>query len=281
MAGRDWRRRLRPLKRALVMLRAPHSIPLWPDAVGTRGDEEPSLTPYLLHSRQRTAATIVCPGGGYTMRVAHEGAPVARWLNRLGIAAFVLNYRVAPHRYPAPFEDAQRAVRLVRARADLWRIDPQRVGMLGFSAGGHLAAMTGTTIAAGDPEASDPVERCSRRPDLLILGYPLISLQLQQHDPGVWVLLGSRPDSALCRQLSAEAQVTAVTPPSFLWHAADDGLPVEHSLLFASALGAHRVPVELHVFASGGHGQGLARRHPQLRPWTALCARWLTQRGFR
>lgn len=153
--------------------------------------------------------------------------------------------------------------------------------MLGFSAGGHLAAVTGTANDGSDPMATDPVERRSCWPEALVLGYPLISLLLQQRDPVLRALLPDQPGSELWRELSAETRVTADTPPPFLWHAADDQLSVEHSLLFAEALRQHGVPFALHVFATGGHDRGLAHGHMQLRAWTALCARWLEHRGFR
>jgi len=263
------------------------TLPLWPHAApGATGDgpkDVPHLVPYLISpsDEKPRAAVIVIPGGGYTWHGVHEGEPVARWLNTLGVSSFVLYYRVAPYRHPYPLLDAQRAVRLVRHRAAEWGIDPGRVGVLGFSAGGHLASTLGTHFDAGDPAAEDPVERHSCRPDLLILCYPVITLLEKTHTGSLHNLLGENPDPELRRSLSNELQVTAQTPPTFLWHTADDpSVPVENSLLFASSLARHGVPFALHVYPSGRHGLGLAQDHPEVRSWVTACAEWLSHRGF-
>jgi acetyl esterase/lipase len=224
---------------------------------------------------------VVCPGGGYRTRAAHEGAPVARWLNGLGVAAFVLDYRVAPHRHPAPLRDAQRAIRLVRHGLPGGGGPFERVGILGFSAGGHLAATSGTQYDRGAPGADDPVERASCRPDALVLCYPVISFGEHRHHGSMVNLLGDGAPEELRRTLSAETRVTADTPPAFLWHTADDaGVPVENSLLFASALRRHGVPFALHVYPRGRHGLGLAEDDPVAGSWTGLCAHWLATEGF-
>jgi len=251
--------------------------------MGDGPKDVPHLVPYLLppEGKRPRAAVIVLPGGGYARHAAHEGEPVARWLNTLGISSFVLVYRVAPYRHPYPLLDAQRAVRLVRRRAAEWGIDPGRVGVLGFSAGGHLASTLGTHFDSGDAGAEDPVEREPCRPDLLILGYPVITLLEKTHAGSLHNLLGESPDPELRRALSNELQVTAETPPTFLWHTADDkGVPVENSLLFASALAQHGVPFALHVYPSGKHGLGLAQDHPEVHSWVRACAEWLSHRGF-
>lgn len=261
-------------------------VPLWEgDVPGLqRGDAPPYLEPYALlePTGAPKGAIVVCPGGGYARRAEHEGRPVAQWLNSLGLHAFVLHYRVAPYRHPYPLLDAQRAVRLVRARAAEWAIDPDRIGVLGFSAGGHLAATLATHWDRGDGAASDPVERQSCRPDLAILCYPVISFAAPyRHLGSVKNLLGEAPSEALLHELSNETQVNSETPPAFLWHTADDGgVSVEHSLAFAQALSRHRVPFALHVFPHGRHGLGLAPDDPEVGRWTQLCAAWLRQRGF-
>ncbi|MGI6610182.1 MAG: alpha/beta hydrolase [Limnochordia bacterium] len=259
-------------------------VPLWneqvPGALGSGEEDQPSLTPYLLGGEQARAAVVVCPGGGYAHRAAHEGEPVARWLNAIGLCAVVLRYRVAPYRHPYPLMDAQRALRLVRYKAKEWGIDPQRVGILGFSAGGHLAATAGTHFDAGSLSASDPVMRHSCRPDFLILCYPVITFGDQYaHLGSMRNLLGPEPSEEMRRHLSNEQQVTEATPSTFLWHTANDaGVPVENSLMFAAALSRHGVPWEMHIFPDGRHGLGLAAEHPQVRAWPELCATWLASR---
>ncbi|MDB5084781.1 MAG: esterase/lipase-like protein [Bacilli bacterium] len=258
---------------------------LWPEgaphALGNDTEDCPSITPYILETAEPTACVIVCPGGGYTHRAAHEGEPIARWLNRNGMSAVVLNYRVAPYKHPSPLLDAQRAIRFVRAHADEWRIDLHRVGILGFSAGGHLAATVGTHYDSGREQAADPIERHSCRPDLLVLCYAVISLLDSPHTGSRKNLTGDEAEDQLLHLLSNERHVTDDTPPTFLWHTADDAsVPVENCFLFARALNTHKVPFELHVFESGRHGLGLALDNPNVKPWTDLCALWLKKQGF-
>jgi acetyl esterase/lipase len=257
---------------------------LWPDgapgAMGDGSEDKPRLTPFLLDGDGPFAAVVVCPGGGYGGRAPHESAPIAQWLNTLGVAAFVLDYRVAPYRYPVPQHDAKRALRTVRANAAAWKIDPARVGILGFSAGGHLATSTATIFDAGDP-AGDAIERQSSRPDALIACYPVISSGPCGHRGSFNNLLGDPPPADLLAYMSLEDRVTAETPPTFLWSTSDDGaVPVENSLRFAMALRANNVPYALHVFPSGPHGLGLAEGHPA-SAWTRCCAEWLAEIGFR
>jgi acetyl esterase/lipase len=265
----------------VVTSEATASLPLWPDQRPSPDDVAPRLTPFLLDGLEMTGAVIVCPGGGYARRAPHEGEPVARWLNTLGIAAFVLDYRVAPHRHPTPLGDAQRAIRLVRSRAVDWRIRHDRIAILGFSAGGHLASSAGTHFDAGTPQAADLVERQSCRPDALVLCYPVITFGEHRHEGSMTNLLGPDPDAELRSFMSSELQVTADTPPTFIWHTGDDAaVPVENALLFASALRRHGVPFALHVFPHGRHGLGLASDDPVVGAWTGLCGRWLVGAGF-
>jgi acetyl esterase/lipase len=258
---------------------------LWPEgaplAAGEADEDRPAITPYLVEGKGN-AAVVVVPGGGYGMRAEHEGEPIARWLNTLGISAFVLRYRVAPYRYPAALLDAQRAIRTVRHDADAYGIDPRRVGLLGFSAGGHLTATAGTQYDRGRPDAADPIDRQSCRPDALVLCYAVITLkEPYAHLGSRDNLLGPDFDPALRDSLCNDERVTDDTPQTFLWHTSDETpVPVQNSLLFASALHKHNVPFDLHVYAKGQHGLGLALDHPYARGWTGACADWLRNIGF-
>ena len=241
----------------------------------------PNITPYLVKTAKPCGAVIVCPGGGYWGKAEHESAPIAHWLNNAGISAFVLDYRVAPYKHPYPMLDAQRAIRMVRYHASKWNILPDKIGMLGFSAGGHLTSTAGTHFDFGSPQASDPVEQTSCRPDAMVLCYPVISFHKYRHIGSMVALLGERSPKDLRMLLSNETQVTPQTPPTFIWHTAnDDGVPVGNSLLFAGALSKHHVPFELHVFPAGAHGLGLAIHDPVVSQWTGLCATWLKGMGF-
>jgi acetyl esterase/lipase len=262
---------------------------LWPDgapgALGSDAVDKPKITVYLAPEASATgAAIVVCPGGGYGVVAAdHEGKQVAEWLNSLGVSAFVLQYRLGPrYHHPAPLQDAQRAIRTVRARAKEWRVDPARVGILGFSAGGHLASTAATHFDDGQPAAADPVEQAASRPDFAVLGYPVISLyDPPAHSGSRRNLLGETPDPALVELLSNERLVTPRTPPTFLFHTADDqGVPVANAVLFFQALRAAGVPAEMHVFAHGRHGVGLAPDDPALSQWPKLCALWMKGLGL-
>ncbi|MCP2048380.1 UNVERIFIED_ORG: acetyl esterase/lipase [Paenarthrobacter nicotinovorans] len=217
-------------------------------------------------------AVLVLPGGGYARQADHEAEPVAEWLASLGIHAFVLRYPVAPHRHPAPLAAAKRAMMWIRGGAHGLDVDPARVGVLGFSAGGHLAATLSVQAATGDPAVDVP----GAVPDLSILCYPVISFVDSAHQGSVDNLAGVGADVEALRGLSAELHVDAATPPAFLWHTADDDVvPFTHSLAYAAALGKAGVPAELHVFPEGVHGLGLAAATPGARQWTGLCAEWL------
>jgi acetyl esterase/lipase len=228
------------------------------------------------------AAIIVCPGGGYTHLADHEGGPVAEWLNSLGVTAFVLKYRLGPrYHHPAPMQDAARAIRIVRARAVEWRLDPQRIGILGFSAGGHVASTAGTHFDSGKPDASDATERVSSRPNLMILIYPVITMREKTHAGSKANLLGAAPAPELIALLSNDEQVTKETPPAFLVHTmTDSAVPVENSLLFITALRKAGVPFEFHLYERGPHGFGLGQKDPILATWPDRCADWLRLHGF-
>ena len=264
---------------------------LWSGAApGSLGEGEghaPTLTVFAAPAKKATgAAMVICPGGGYGGLAEHEGAGYARWLNEAGITAFVLKYRLgsAGYRHPVMLEDAARAMRLVRSKAAEWGIDTNRVGIIGSSAGGHLASTLLTHFDAGQPDASDPVERQSSRPDLGVLCYPVITMGELTHKGSRKNLLGTNPPSVLVQLLSNELQVTSNTPPCFVWHTVEDkAVPVENSLQFANALQSHDVKYELHLYEKGGHGMGLGTRewNPEKRhPWVAECERWLREQGF-
>ncbi len=262
---------------------------LWPmgapGAVGTEDRDKPSLTIYLPPSdKANGTAVVVCPGGGYGMlATGHEGKDPADWLNRHGIAAFVLRYRLGPrYHHPAPIQDAQRALRLVRSRAKEWNLDPKRIGIWGFSAGGHLASTLATHFDDGKPDADDPIERVSCRPDFAILCYPVITLRPPvTHDGSRHNLLGANPDESLVASLCNDEQVTEKTPPTFLFHTDEDkAVPPENSILFYQALRKKKVPAELHIYEKGPHGIGLGFGRGAVSAWPEQLAGWLKTRGL-
>jgi len=284
---------------AIVLLLSParqavgeieEAVPLWPNgAPGALGKEDkdiPTMTPYLPEAASATgAALVVCPGGGYGGLAQHEGNDYALWLNQHGITAFVLKYRLGSngYRHPAMLNDAARALRLVRSRAGEWKIDPNRVGIMGSSAGGHLASTLLTHFDAGKPDADDPVERQSSRPDLGILCYPVITLGEYTHQGSKNNLLGKNPSPELVKLLSNELHVTKETPPCFIWHTYEDtAVPVENSLDFARAFRRAGAPFDLHIYQKGPHGIGLADTPPffYVHPWANDCLFWLKQQGF-
>ena len=262
---------------------------LWPaGAPGALGEEDvdkPTLTVFLPVALNATkTGVVVAPGGSYMhLAVEKEGYAEARWLNERGVAAFVLQYRLGPkYHHPVELEDAQRAIRMVRAHAAEWGVATDDVGMWGFSAGGHLTATAGTHFDAGKADASDVVERQGSRPDFLVLGYPVITFKEPDlHRLSLKNLLGDAPDPKLVDELSAETQVTKETPPTFLFATTDDKTaPVMNSVLFYSALVRAGVPVEMHLFQHGAHGAGLGVGNPQLSVWPELVAKWMRERGY-
>jgi acetyl esterase/lipase len=268
---------------------APKVELLWPQgapgAVGAEERDKPWLTIYLPPAdKTNGAAVVVCPGGGYgALATGHEGKEPAEWLNRHGIAAFVLRYRLGPrYRHPAPMQDAQRAMRLVRSRAKEWNLDPKRIGIWGFSAGGHLASTIATHFDDGKSDAEDPIERAGCRPDFAILCYPVITLKPPfTHGGSRRNLLGDKADEALVASLCNDEQVTEKTPPTFLFHTNEDtAVPPENSILFYQALRKKKVPVELHIYEKGPHGVGLASGLGAVSAWPEQLAGWLKTRGL-
>jgi acetyl esterase/lipase len=265
-------------------------IPLWPGgapgALGDKDQDKPTLTAFLPDAEKATgAAIVICPGGGYGGLAPHEGAGYAEWLADNGIAGIVLKYRLGSvgYRHPAMLNDAARAVRLTRATAPEWKIDPKRVGIMGSSAGGHLASTLLTHFDAGKPDDVDPIERQSSRPDIGILCYAVITMGPNTHGGSKKNLLGENPAPELIELLSNEKHVTKDTPPTFLWHTWEDkGVKVENSLDFAAALQRAGVPFDLHVYQKGGHGMGLGggRAGGVIHPWAADCLYWLKVQGF-
>ena len=265
-------------------------VPLWPEgAPGALGKEEkdvPSITPYSPEPDKATgSALVVCPGGGYGGLAPHEGRDYALWLNGHGVAAFVLKYRLGSsgYRHPAMLSDAARALRLVRAKAADWKIDPHRVGIMGSSAGGHLASTLLTHFDAGRPDAEDPIERQSSRPDIGILCYPVITMSEHTHQGSKNNLLGKEPSPELVKLLSNELQVTRETAPCFLFHTYEDtAVPVENSFAFAAALRKAGVPFDLHIYQKGRHGIGLGDKPPfaRVHPWANDLLFWLKEQGF-
>ncbi len=263
-------------------------LPLWPGgapgALGTADSDIPAITVYLPRTvNANTPAMIVCPGGGYVnLAMNHEGRQVANYLNSLGMAAFVLRSRLGP-RYHHPIElgDAQRAIRTVRSHAAEWRIDPNRIGIMGFSAGGHLAMSASTHFDKGNAAAADVVDRANSRPDFTVLGYPVISLtEPWTHKGSKDNLLGQNADPELAKSLSGELSVTKDTPTTFIFQTnADTTVPAENSVYYYLALRKAGIPAEMHIFEKGPHGVGLANDDPALSEWSKLLANWLRVHG--
>lgn len=265
---------------------APTVVPLWagpaPGALGTTDADQPKYTIYQPASPVHTAV-LVLPGGGYqNLSMDHEGLQVAKWLNGYGITAFVLQYRLGPkYHHPIEMNDALRAMRMIRAHAMEYKIDGNRIGIWGFSAGGHLAATVSTHSDPGNVTATDPVDRFPSRPDFAILAYPVISFVDHPHQGSLHNLLGDDPDPKLVDELSNEKHVTQQTPPTFLFHTSDDPVvPVENSVLYYLALRRANVPVEMHIYEHGPHGVGLAFYDPILSTWPQRLADWLRSHGL-
>lgn len=272
------------------------NIVLWPDgapgAFGKGSKDIPTLTPYLPKLEKATAAAmLVCPGGGYVFLHPRSGEEFAAWFAEQGVTAFVLNYRLGGkkgYRHPAQFDDATRAIRLLRARAGEWKIDPKRIGIIGASAGGHLASMILTHFDSGKPDATDLIERQSSRPDLGILCFAVITLVSDSSEGKVGSgknILGDQATPELREFLSGELQVTPQTPPCFIWHTWEDTVvEMENSLMFAESLRKAGVPFDLHIYEKGPHGLGIREKASDpgsaLHPWTSDCLFWLKERGF-
>ena len=264
-------------------------IPLWPDKVPskTRKDDKdwPTLTLYLLKGATGPRpAVVICPGGGYGhLAMDHEGHQIAQWLNAMGVHGIILEYRHAPlYNHPVPMMDAEHAMRTARARADEWNIDPNRIGIIGFSAGGHLASTIATHFDEGSATSTDPIKRVSSRPDFAILVYPVITFQNDYtHRGSRKNLIGDNPDPSLIELYSNERQIQPFTPPTFLVHSSDDKVvPVENSLRYFQELSRQGISAEMHIYQYGGHGYGMAPNDPILHSWTKRCEDWMRHRGL-
>jgi acetyl esterase/lipase len=265
------------------------AIPLWPNgapgALGTSSNDIPTITPFVPATNATGAAMVICPGGGYQTLSPREGHDYAVWLNQHGLTCFVLKSRLGSHgyHYPAEFQDVERAMRWVRAHAADYSIDPHRVGIIGSSAGGHLASMALTHFDSGDVTSADPIERESSRPDLGILCYAVITMGPYTHAGSKANLLGPNPSPQVVDQLSSELQVRNDTPPCFIWCTYEDKtVQMENSLMFAEALRKHGVPFDLHIYQHGRHGMALADKPPfaHPHPWANDCLYWLKQHEY-
>jgi acetyl esterase/lipase len=268
----------------------PAPILLWEKgAPGAKGEEEkdkPKLFAYPAPEASAVGtALVICPGGGYGhLSMDKEGSDVAKWLNSLGVTAFVLDYRHAGkgYQHPAPLDDVKRAVRYVRTNAEKWKLDASKIGVMGFSAGGHLASTAGTQFEEANKNADDKIDRASSRPDFLVLCYPVISMTSEYtHKGSRKNLIGDDPSPELAKKMSSELQVTSNTPPTFIFQTdKDTGVPAENAVSFYLALRKAKVPAEIHVYQNGPHGVGLAPGDPVLATWKERLADWLKVRGL-
>lgn len=263
----------------------PVKVELWPGGVpGALGKEKKDIPDMKVYSpmsgNANGIAVLVCPGGGYGhLAMGHEGKEIAEWLNSFGTTAVVLNYRHKGkgYRYPAPLDDAQRAMRIIRSKADLWGIDSSKIGVLGFSAGGHLASTVTTLYGKGYGKAGDDIDKFSSRPDFSVLCYPVISMTEKfMHRGSMRNLLGDKPDEKLQKLMSTDKQITAKTPPTFLMHSKEDrAVPIENSMAFYNGLIKAKVPAKLHIYEKGGHGFGLAKDNTSGKSWPDECRKWM------
>ncbi len=247
------------------------------------GQDIPSLKPYLLNNGKKNGCVIVCPGGGYFMKAPHEGDPVSEKINSFGVSAFTLDYRCTPYKYPAITEDILRAIRFVRFHADEFNIDPNKIAVLGFSAGGHLAVSSLCKYDNGR-EDGDEIDKVSSRPDACVLCYGVLSMCLPKtHYDTMNNLVGGLDNiKELIVSLSGELNVTEETPPCFIWHTQEDaGVPVQNSLDMYNALVQKKIPSELHIFPYGYHGLGLSDNIPHVAQWVDLLGNWLDMMGFK
>lgn len=279
----------------LTML-AQEKIYLYPSSqkVTIDGFDKDKEPPYLDYYRVNPStaasgsAVLICPGGGYShLADQHEGADVARFFNENGFDAFVLHYRLnnfeqQGHRFPDQYLDVTTALRIVKSRAKEWNLDPEKIGILGFSAGGHLASLGATMQLSANKKSKDPLEQQSSRPAFAVLIYPVIDLAGKPaHRGSREMLLGKNPANELVDSLSTHNRVDQHTPPTFLVYSTDDNaVPPENGLLFYSALRQHNIPASLHIYDHGGHGYGMAPKDPVLNTWPSLCVDWLKRLGF-
>lgn len=259
-------------------------VNLWekevPNFDETIGQNVPNITPYIIVGKSNLPAIIVCPGGGYSRKAEHEGGPVAKWLNSIGINAFVLDYRVAPYTHPCAMYDVKRAIRYVRYNAKQYNVNPHKIGVLGFSAGGHLAATASTYFDYG-VNNSDEIDKVSSRPDISVLCYPVISFEKFLHIGSRINLLGDNSSAQLAKEMSIENCVKKDTPPTFIWHTAEDkSVPVQNAMLYANALSLNNIEFELHIFPKGRHGLGIKDEVPYVRKWMELFQQWATEQKF-
>lgn len=269
---------------------AQQEVLLWPEgapgALGNEPKDKPSLFIYKAPNDAATgAAVLVCPGGGYShLAMDHEGHDIARWFNSMGITAFVLKYRLGgdDYRHPIMLNDAKRAIRMIRNNAKEYGVDPNKIGVMGFSAGGHLASTLGTHYDSGIKNANNDIDKTNSRPNFMILIYPVISLNSKfTHRGSRQFLLGPNPDASLVDSLSNETQINSMTPPTFLVHSTDDKVvPPENSIYFYLALRENNVPAEMHIYEYGGHGYGMAPDDPILHSWTDRCQDWLARMKY-
>lgn len=260
-----------------------NTLNLWestPPRPALKTDFNPYMELHILETDTPRGAVLVCPGGAYHHRAPHEGETIAKKFNEAGFHAFVVQYRVTPDLHPAPLEDAVRALKIIRFNAKKWKVNPDKIAVCGFSAGGHL---TGSVGLHHDKTAApcDEIDKMPSRPDALILSYAVSSAGQFANKGSFTNLLGENPDPKDLELLSLENHVTANTPPAFLWHTADDqGVFVENSLLFSQALSKNKVPFELHVYPHGRHGMGLATELPNVATWFGLSCEWLKGLGW-
>lgn len=281
---------------AMTALHAQEKIYLYPasEKVTNDGFEKDKEPPFLRYFKANAdsahhGAILICPGGGYShLADQHEGVDVAQFYNQYGFDAFVLNYRLndfnqAGHRYPDQYRDVTTALRIIKMRAGEWKIDPERIGIIGFSAGGHLASMCATIHQPAIKKAKDPLQRWSTRPAFAILIYPVITLSgAPAHNGSREMLLGKNPDNSLVDSLSTQNRVDEHTPPTFLVYSTDDNVvPPENGVLFYQALRKHRIPASLHIYDHGGHGYGMAPKDKVLNTWPWLSVKWLERLGYK
>jgi len=257
---------------------------------GFEKDTEPPFFYYFKASPDSAngSAILICPGGGYAnLADQHEGNDIAKYFNNLGYDAFVLHYRLnnsqqQGHTYPAQYNDVTTAMRIIKSRAKDWKLDPDKIGVIGFSAGGHLASTLGTMLKSGDSKSKNVAERFSTRPAFMILIYPVISMSSRYaHQGSRENLLGKNPQTSLMDSLSTEKRVTAMTPPTFLVFSEDDNVvDAQNGIMFYQALKKEGVNSTLHIYDHGGHGYGMAPKDPVLNTWPWLCAQWLKRLGF-